>query len=100
MTCLHCCQHRSVKARGLCGGCYERARTQGVLDLVAAPPRRGRPPAHPNLLEDVTWLVQHGGYSWARPAHLAERLGMTDAAFRKALWRARRRAQTAETPAA
>jgi hypothetical protein len=56
----------------------------------ATPPRPpGRPRTRQNVLEDAEFLVEWAGYSWHRPEHLAARLGMSKAAFVKAVYRAR-----------
>ena len=38
-TCTHCQRVRVIRARGLCGSCYNRARKASVEDGVPMPPR-------------------------------------------------------------
>lgn len=89
--CESCQVAGPIKARGLCTSCYGRHYRQGTLGQFASQAPGGRPPVvdcgrPAQVAEDTAWL-RANGYSQATTRQMAERLGMTVDAYRKAMLR-------------
>lgn len=90
--CCSCGGDRRGNARGgreLCRSCYDLARHRGILGSY---PRATRPVG--DVLEDYVFLRADG----VTPRNMPARLGMTRAAFERALYRARKRGDARVLP--
>lgn len=88
MSYADCHPSRPNRGRGLCPACYTRAKRMGTLS--DHPPRGwpgGRPVRCVALTEDAAWIRATTG---APVDVVAERLGVTVEALKKAMQRARK----------